>query len=116
MFFPCSTGRGALTLGTHRALPTEPVHVPNLCFSAKVADRNYALIRLEDHLLELGMSTEEFLMWPEFHNGVAAGLRLAAKGKLARTWVVYNCPPVPNNTHAGLLFGLGLSGTSCLFY
>ena len=80
----------------------------------------------------------ELTAWPEFHNGVAAGLRLApgeggtpgpprtplcwavlrrahslagAGGhQLTRTWIVYNKPPEPSYTHAGLLMALGLSG------
>ena len=49
--------------------------------------------------------------WPEFHNGVAAGVRLApGGGGLTRTWVVYNKPKTPNYTHAGMLMGLGLAG------
>ena len=49
--------------------------------------------------------------WPEFHNGVAAGIRLApGGGGLTRTWVVYNKPKTPNYTHAGMLMGLGLAG------
>lgn len=47
---------------------------------------------------------------------MAAGLRLAPGGhQLTRTWVVYNKPPEPSYTHAGLLMALGLTGhLSCL--
>ncbi len=49
--------------------------------------------------------------WPEFHNGVAAGLRLTPSGhQLTRTWIVYNKPEEPSYTHAGLLMALGLTG------
>ncbi|CAM6126515.1 unnamed protein product [Calypogeia fissa] len=47
--------------------------------------------------------------WPEFHNGVAAGLRLApGQGKITRTWIVYNKPDEPSHAHAGVLMSLGL--------
>ena len=53
----------------------------------------------------------EHTAWPEFHNGVAAGLRLAPSGgQLSRTWIVYNKPEEPSYTHAGLLMALGLTG------
>ncbi|EFN54660.1 hypothetical protein CHLNCDRAFT_9822, partial [Chlorella variabilis] len=54
--------------------------------------------------------------WPEFHNGVAAGLRLApGTHQLTRTWVVYNKPLEPSYSHAGMLMALGLTGhLSCL--
>ena len=47
--------------------------------------------------------------WPEFHNGFAAGLRLApGEANITRTWIVYNKPDEPNFSHAGLLMALGL--------
>jgi anaphase-promoting complex subunit 1 len=45
-------------------------------------------------LLAGGGAFAELTAWPEFHNGVAAGLRLApGTHQLTRTWVVYNKPP-----------------------
>ena len=39
------------------------------------------------------------------------GLRLAAGGnQLSRTWIVYNKPEDATYAHAGVLFGLGLTG------
>lgn len=44
-------------------------------------------------LLAGGGAFAEQTAWPEFHNGVAAGLRLApGTHQLTRTWVVYNKP------------------------
>ncbi|KAJ8438725.1 hypothetical protein Cgig2_013771 [Carnegiea gigantea] len=54
---------------------------------------------------------QELRSWPEFHNAVAAGLRLAPfQGKISRTWIIYNQPEESNAIHAGLLFALGLHG------
>jgi hypothetical protein len=40
-----------------------------------------------------GGAFAEQAAWPEFHNGAAAGLRLApGTHQLTRTWVVYNKP------------------------
>lgn len=45
------------------------------------------------------------------------GLRLAAGGnQLSRTWIVYNKPEEPTYAHAGVLMGLGFTGTSTLLY
>ncbi|XP_057504390.1 anaphase-promoting complex subunit 1-like isoform X2 [Actinidia eriantha] len=53
----------------------------------------------------------ELKSWPEFHNAVAAGLKLAPlQGKMSRTWIVYNKSEEPNAIHAGLLLALGLHG------
>lgn len=106
-------GRGAFALRTHRALPTEPLCVPRLCLSAQIAERNNAVINLgmaPSSPAPGGGALAELTAWPEFHNGVAAGLRLAPGGDLTRTWIVYNRPIEPSYEHAGMLFGLGLNG------
>jgi len=113
-----SLGRGAFTLCTHRALPTEPLFIPTINLSGKVADRNDAVVKL-DLSTELpapgGGALADCTAWPEFHNGVAAALKLAPGGKLSRSWIVYNKPEMPSYEHAGVLFGLGLTGQlSCL--
>lgn len=125
-------GRGMLTIGSFQPVAAEPLPVPILCMSGRVppANSNLALDMSECH--------GEFLVWPEFHNGVAAGLRLPLESeigdsisKISRTWIVYNRPnpnnmaqpqnqtngqpPVvaPNNqshAHGGLLLALGLRG------
>lgn len=68
--------------------------------------------------------------WPEFHNGVAAGLMVSPHASIDTTWIVQNCkaiafgastsaevlnstPPSAcpySPTQAGFLFGLGLNG------
>jgi anaphase-promoting complex subunit 1 len=88
--------------------------------------------------LDTSECSADLKIWPEFHNGVAAGLRLplyeiTAKNisNITRTWIVYNRPPrsgqTPANTntpngnstapsqnlghaHGGLLMALGLRG------
>lgn len=72
------------------------------------AQRN-ATVKLD---LSSTSSGPEFTAWPEFHNGVAAGLALAArtKGELTRAWIVFNRPREPSQAHAGVLMALGLTG------
>lgn len=69
--------------------------------------------------------------WCEFHNGVAAGLKVAPRrrsaqstqqqpgglqdntsggGTLADAWLPHSKRTVPNYGHAGVLLGLGLQG------
>eukprot|EP00887_Chlorella_sp_A99_P005912 scaffold29.g5912.t1 len=114
-----SFGRGALTLGTLRPLPTEPLHIPPLSLAGRLVEQNNATVNLDFTNAPAapgGGAAAEFSCWAEFHNGVAAGLRLAPGGhQLTRTWVVYNKPAEPSYTHAGLLMALGLAGhLSCL--
>lgn len=108
-----SPGRAAFVFKTHRCLPTESLDIPPLCLSAKVIERNNAIVNLD-----LSSATPpaasgamaEFTAWPEFHNGVATGLRLAPGARLSRTWIAYNSPPEASYAHAGMLLALGLTG------
>ena len=130
-------GRGMATLCTldsagpmhsTSAVPAEPVQLPKLSLAGRVAPSNATLA------LDTSNCPSDMSVWPEFHNGVAAGLRLpkagdVGSGQITRTWIVYNrpganpsnpAPPTGNNTnsqptsqdhtHAGLLFALGLHG------
>lgn len=56
------------------------------------------------------------MQWPDFHNGVAAALRIQRESfglnpaKSSRNWIMYHRPVVPKNEHGGFLLGLGLLG------
>ncbi|XP_020086066.1 anaphase-promoting complex subunit 1 isoform X1 [Ananas comosus] len=100
-------GRGAFTLGTTYTLLTEALVVPKLVLAGRLPAQQNATVNLDPNI----RSISELRSWPEFHNGVAAGLRLAPfQGKMSRTWIQYNKPEEPNCTHAGLLLALGLHG------
>ncbi|XP_056022198.1 anaphase-promoting complex subunit 1-like [Ostrea edulis] len=49
--------------------------------------------------------------WPQFHNGVAAGLRMADFSQVDSTWILYNKPKGNEltNEYAGFLMALGLN-------
>lgn len=56
----------------------------------------------------------DLTLWPEFHNGVAAGLRLHPHANISRSWILYNkasaakdCKDGHSISHAGMLLGLG---------
>eukprot|EP00516_Mucochytrium_quahogii_P003269 CAMPEP_0203751382 /NCGR_PEP_ID=MMETSP0098-20131031/5463_1 /ASSEMBLY_ACC=CAM_ASM_000208 /TAXON_ID=96639 /ORGANISM=" , Strain NY0313808BC1" /LENGTH=2329 /DNA_ID=CAMNT_0050641079 /DNA_START=277 /DNA_END=7263 /DNA_ORIENTATION=+ len=102
-------GRGMITLGTVRPLLTDTVDIPPISLSGKIPPNN-AIVKLDLSSVPNG---DELLSWPRFHNGAAAGLRLAAGRQvtpLTRTWIAYNRPETPNHTHAGFLLALGLHG------
>ena len=102
-------GRGALTLATWRPLPTQPLPLPQLCLSGALPAAHNAVVALS---LSAAGAAASWTVWPEFHNGVAAGLRLAPLGQaqLTRTWVLYARPGEASAAHAGMLLALGLCG------
>ena len=104
--------------GTLRPIPTEPLCIPDLCLAGRLPQQHNAVFNLDLSAANaVPGAAADVTAWPEFHNGVAAGIRLApGGGGLTRTWVVYNKPKTPNYTHAGMLMGLGLAGTSSLQY
>ncbi|XP_022745935.1 anaphase-promoting complex subunit 1-like isoform X2 [Durio zibethinus] len=100
-------GRGAFTLATIYTLLTEAFTVPKLVLAGRLPAQQNATVNLDPNIRNI----QELKSWPEFHNAVAAGLRLAPlQGKVSRTWIVYNKPEEPNVVHAGLLLALGLHG------
>jgi hypothetical protein len=107
-------GRGAITLSTLEPLPTEPLRIPALCVAGCLPEQNNAVVSLDLTGMAPapgGGAYAEATAWPEFHNGVAAGLRLApGRHELTRTWIVYNKPPDPSYMHAGMLMALGVTG------
>ncbi|KAL6581232.1 hypothetical protein OROMI_007155 [Orobanche minor] len=81
--------------------------VPKLVLAGRLPAQQNATVNLDPNI----RNTQELKSWPEFHNAVAAGLRLSPlQGKMSRTWILYNKPDEPNVTHAGLLLALGLHG------
>jgi len=117
-------GRGMLSLGSLQPVAAEPLPIPELCLKGRVPPTNASLALTEE-------CPSDMRVWPEFHNGVAAGLRLPHADetgvKMTRTWIVYNRPPPASqaqadgeesntpqqrlgHSHGGLLLALGLRG------
>lgn len=127
-------GRGMLTLGTLAPLLAEPLPIPPLCLAGRIRKPADVVVNLD---LAAAAVPPETTAWAEFHNGVAAGLRLQHEwgsgrvggkngdrgggggggglgfeaGGVSRTWITYNKPAGgANNAHGGLLMALGLQG------
>ncbi|GKU92137.1 hypothetical protein SLEP1_g5905 [Rubroshorea leprosula] len=66
-------GRGAFTLGTIYTLLTEAFTVPKLVLAGRLPAQQNATVNLDPNIRNI----QELKTWPEFHNAVAAGLRLA---------------------------------------
>ena len=123
-------GRGMFTIGNLKPVPAEPLPLPDICLSGRIPPTN------SNMALDVSECPVDMNVWPEFHNGVAAGLRLPLQldgeesiSKITRTWIVYNRPSNNsqvdsqnnanasdnnsqglNHAHGGLLMALGMRG------
>lgn len=140
------------TLRSTSPCTTEPLPIPKLCLTGKAPPRG---VTIDLSHIEVGcylfifLQRNEFTwfyflfyqvppqmnVWPLFHNGAAAGLRLkhddseTAIESIDSTWIVYNRPktnstannnnnnnnsnsnnPDSASEHAGFLMALGLNG------
>lgn len=103
-----SIGRGMFTIRTTTPSCTESLSIPKLCLSGKEVNRG-ATIELQQIEVPANMTT-----WPQFHNGLAAGLKISSESKdVDSTWIIYNKPKTnseQSSDHAGFLMALGLNG------
>lgn len=98
-------GRGMFTLFTARMTVTDPLPIPALNLSGRLPLNN-AVVGMDTTSLP-----SDLQKWPDFHNGLAAGLRIPPQQSHAtRTWIVYNKPDTLTDEHAGVLMALGLTG------
>ena len=86
-----------LLAGLPACLPAPFRHAVAAAAAGRLPDQNNAVVNLDMAGAQPaagGGAFAEQTAWPEFHNGVAAGLRLApgAHQQTTRTWVVYNKP------------------------
>ncbi|KAF8621486.1 hypothetical protein AX15_007773 [Amanita polypyramis BW_CC] len=98
-------GRALFTFGCVPNVTKEAYSIPKLEFAIRVQPLGIVIAP------ELGKIPVESLHWGEFHNGVAAGLRISpiATG-VESSWIAFNKPSDLTPEHAGFLFGLGLTG------
>ncbi|XP_026045596.1 anaphase-promoting complex subunit 1 [Astatotilapia calliptera] len=101
-------GRGLFTLFSYHPVPTEPLPVPKLNLTGRALPRN-TVVDLNSGNIDV---PPNMTSWPSFHNGVAAGLKIAPASQVDSAWIAYNKPKSPElaNEYAGFLMALGLNG------
>uniref|UniRef100_A0A3Q0RVK0 Anaphase-promoting complex subunit 1 n=1 Tax=Amphilophus citrinellus TaxID=61819 RepID=A0A3Q0RVK0_AMPCI len=101
-------GRGLFTLFSYHPVPTEPLPVPKLNLTGRAPPRN-TVVDLNSGNIDV---PPNMTSWPSFHNGVAAGLKIAPASQVDSAWIAYNKPKSPElaNEYAGFLMALGLNG------
>ncbi|KAG6820526.1 hypothetical protein H0H93_015697 [Arthromyces matolae] len=99
-------GRAMFTFGSVITVNKEAYAIPKLEYSIRVQPMNVTVA------LESGKAPlPESLNWGEFHNGVAAALRISPfSPSIESSWIAYNKPSELTPEHAGFLLGLGLTG------
>lgn len=103
--FALPYGRAMLTYGTISTLTRETYVVPKLEFSVRIQPQGITLASDPTKI------PPEAAQWGEFHNGVAAALRVSSKVEdIESAWIAFNKPSEMTPQHAGYLFGLGLGG------
>ena len=99
-------GRGMFNYGVFDMLHTEKIFLPILNLSGKALSTN-ATVTTDNTDKPLQLT-----LWPEFHNGVAAGLTLNPfSNDVDTSWIQFNQPiPYHQNEYAGFLMAMGLQG------
>ena len=106
-------GRGALDLNTEGAYLTEVIAIPEPNLAGRIKEKAMTIPAVFNPEEPKDFSA---INWAEFHNGVAAGLRISRRAmeglerENLRTWIDYQRTDSPRHDHAGLLYGLGLQG------
>ncbi|XP_030628160.1 anaphase-promoting complex subunit 1 [Chanos chanos] len=101
-------GRGLFTLFSYHPVPTEPLPVPKLNLTGRAPPRN-TMVDLNSGNIDV---PPNMTSWSSFHNGVAAGLKIAPASQVESAWIAYNKPKNAElaNEYAGFLMALGLNG------
>ncbi|KAH8830535.1 hypothetical protein DL96DRAFT_1668350 [Flagelloscypha sp. PMI_526] len=98
-------GRAMFTFGTVNTLTREAYAIPKFEFSVRIQPQGITLSA------EPGKVPPEAIQWGDFHNGVAAALRISPKVQdIENAWIAFNKSSEMSSQHAGFLFGLGLGG------
>ncbi|KAI1240326.1 Anaphase-promoting complex subunit 1 [Lamprotornis superbus] len=101
-------GRGMFTLFSYHPVPTEQLPIPKLNLTGRAPPRN-TTVDLNSGNIDV---PPNMACWASFHNGVAAGLKIAPASQIDSAWIVYNKPKMAElaNEYAGFLMALGLNG------
>lgn len=103
--FALPYGRAMFTFGSVPTINREAISIPRIEYSFKIHPHNILVTP------EPGKISPESIAWGEFHNGVAAALRIAGNASgVESSWIAFNKPGELSPEHAGFLLGLGLTG------
>ncbi|KAJ7754266.1 hypothetical protein DFH07DRAFT_1029824 [Mycena maculata] len=98
-------GRAMFTFGSLPTVTREAYTIPKLEFAIRLQPLNLTVSP------ETGKIHAESQAWGDFHNGVAAGLRISPSATgVESSWIAFNKPADLTPEHAGFLFALGLTG------
>ncbi|KAI0661437.1 hypothetical protein C8Q70DRAFT_1044010 [Cubamyces menziesii] len=98
-------GRAIFTFGTMATVTKESFAIPKIEYSIRVQPSNIL------YTPEVVKIAPEHVSWGEFHNGVAAGLRISSQAQtIESSWIKFNRPSELTPEHAGFLYALGLTG------
>ncbi|KAI8375484.1 hypothetical protein BD560DRAFT_392445 [Blakeslea trispora] len=102
-----------LALATGRAIYAYATHVPDLTKTLPIEPIQLAAkilpLRTIVHLDE-SIWSKEFLQWPQFHNGIAAGLRISPSHQIDESWISFCHSGDLEPHHGGMLLAMGLNG------
>ncbi|KAA1474069.1 hypothetical protein DENSPDRAFT_803509 [Dentipellis sp. KUC8613] len=98
-------GRAMFTFGSVPVVTRESFSIPKMEFSIRLQPQNILITP------DTNKIPPESLNWGDFHNGVAAALRISSTSDVVdSSWIKFNKPSELTPEHAGFLFGLGLTG------
>ncbi|KAI9251753.1 hypothetical protein BDA99DRAFT_487023 [Phascolomyces articulosus] len=99
-----SVGRGLYSYGTYKPDLTKAFPIETINLSAKLLPLR-TVVAADDRAW-----SQDYLNWAQFHNGVAAGLRISPSHKVNGSWIVFSNPDELKPEHGGFLLALGLNG------
>ena len=105
-------GFGAMTAGTARASTISTSEIPAISYQATLPPNFETKMTLSSE--ELNNKEKDFTLWPEFHLGVATGLKMLSDNPQHyiknRQWISFHRGEDESNEHAGFILALGLMG------
>ncbi|TFK69815.1 hypothetical protein BDN72DRAFT_839974 [Pluteus cervinus] len=98
-------GRAMYTFGSVQTVTREAYAIPRMEYTIRLQPLN---IVVPPEPTKIPLDSQN---WGQFHNGVAAGLRIAPSAEgIESSWIAFNKPSDLTPEHAGFLFALGLTG------
>uniref|UniRef100_A0A8H8CEQ4 Anaphase-promoting complex subunit 1 n=1 Tax=Psilocybe cubensis TaxID=181762 RepID=A0A8H8CEQ4_PSICU len=98
-------GRAMFTFGSIPVVKREAYAIPKIEYNVRFQPSNILVTP------EPGKIAVDSISWGEFHNGVAAGLRISPSALgVDSSWIAFNKPIDLTPEHAGFLLALGLTG------